>query len=168
MVFGVEAGREVGRRGWLGIRFAEEQRFKFGVKELWTDSKRWGFVEFVGWVGYLSQCWLEFVPKRRGSYSIRDLRSPRRRFTWLHGEENLWIQISCLERKRWIINIVQLKSLLVKKRDSRIWLTQTLNSKIIYCNRKYKISLQLIRWTTTRSCATGVKEKLIAYIIPDP
>ena len=40
MVFGVEMGREVGRRGQIRIGFVEEQCFKFGVKELWRDSKR--------------------------------------------------------------------------------------------------------------------------------
>jgi len=37
-MFGVETGREVGRRGQIRIGFVEEQRFKFGVKELWRDS----------------------------------------------------------------------------------------------------------------------------------
>jgi len=39
MVFGVETGREVGRRGQIRIGFVEEECFKFGVKELWRDSK---------------------------------------------------------------------------------------------------------------------------------
>src|SRR6218665_300284 len=34
MVFGVETRREVGERGQIRIGFAEEQCFKFGVKEL--------------------------------------------------------------------------------------------------------------------------------------
>ena len=37
MVFGVETGREVGRRGQLRIGFVEEQCFKSGVK----DDKMW-------------------------------------------------------------------------------------------------------------------------------
>jgi len=50
MVFGVEAGREVGRRGQIRIGFVEEQCFRLGVKELWREreSKGWGFGEFVG------------------------------------------------------------------------------------------------------------------------
>jgi len=40
MVFGIEMGREVRRRGRIRIRFVEEQCFQFGVKELWRDSKR--------------------------------------------------------------------------------------------------------------------------------
>jgi len=39
MVFGVEMGSEVGRRGGIRIGFVEEQCFQFGVKELWRDSK---------------------------------------------------------------------------------------------------------------------------------
>ena len=39
MVFGVETGMEVGRRGQVRIGFVEEQCFEFGVKELWRDSK---------------------------------------------------------------------------------------------------------------------------------
>jgi len=39
MVFGVETGREVGRRGQIRIGFVEEQCFKFEVKQLWRDSK---------------------------------------------------------------------------------------------------------------------------------
>jgi len=35
MVFGVETGMDVGRRGQIRIGFAKEQCFKFGVKELW-------------------------------------------------------------------------------------------------------------------------------------
>ena len=47
MVFGVEtAGKKKGRR-WIRIGFVEEQRFQFGVKELWRDNKRWGFGESV-------------------------------------------------------------------------------------------------------------------------
>jgi len=38
-VFGVEAGREVGRRGQIRIGFVEERCFKFGAKELWRDRK---------------------------------------------------------------------------------------------------------------------------------
>ena len=68
MVFGVEMRREVGRRGWIMIGFIEEQCFQFGVKELWRDSNRWGFGEFLGWVRYLLQCWWEFVKKRWDSY----------------------------------------------------------------------------------------------------
>ena len=52
MVFGVETGMEGGRRGQIRIGFVEEQCFKFGVKELWRDSKGWGFGKFVGWVRY--------------------------------------------------------------------------------------------------------------------
>ena len=42
-------------------------------RELCTrDSRRWGFGEITGWIifhiRYLSQCWHEFVPMRRGSY----------------------------------------------------------------------------------------------------
>ena len=40
MVFGVETWREVGRKGQIRIGFVEEQCFKFGVKELWRDSRR--------------------------------------------------------------------------------------------------------------------------------
>ena len=39
LVFGVETGREVGRRGQMRIGFVEEQCFEFEVKELWRDSK---------------------------------------------------------------------------------------------------------------------------------
>jgi len=39
MGFGVETGREVGRRGQIRIGLVEEQCFKFGVKELWRDGK---------------------------------------------------------------------------------------------------------------------------------
>jgi len=39
MVFGIEMEREVGGRGQIRIGFVEEQCFKFGVKELWRDSK---------------------------------------------------------------------------------------------------------------------------------
>jgi len=39
MVFGVEMGREARRRGQIRIGLVEEQGFKFGVKELWRDSK---------------------------------------------------------------------------------------------------------------------------------
>jgi len=39
MVFGVETGRELGRRGQIRIGFVEEQRFKLGVKDLWRGSK---------------------------------------------------------------------------------------------------------------------------------
>ena len=39
MVFGVKTGSEVGRRGQIRIGFVEEQCFKFGVKELWRESK---------------------------------------------------------------------------------------------------------------------------------
>jgi len=39
MVFGVETGREVGRRGQIRMGFIEEKCFQFGVKELWGDSK---------------------------------------------------------------------------------------------------------------------------------
>jgi len=39
MVFGVETGREVGRREKIRKGFAEEQCFKFVVKELWGYSK---------------------------------------------------------------------------------------------------------------------------------
>ena len=55
--------REVGRRGWIRIGFVEERCFKFGVKELWRDSKRWGFGEFVGLVRY-SEIW------RHGHYIV--------------------------------------------------------------------------------------------------
>jgi len=58
-VLGFETGGEVGRRGWIRIWLVEDQCFLFGVKELWRDSKRWGFGKFVGWVRYLSQCWRE-------------------------------------------------------------------------------------------------------------
>jgi len=40
MVFGVEMGREAGRRGGIRNLFVEEQCFQFGVKELWRDSRR--------------------------------------------------------------------------------------------------------------------------------
>src|SRR6218665_2508228 len=50
MVFGVETWREVGGRGQIRKGFVEKQCFKSGVKELWRDSKGWGFDEFVGWV----------------------------------------------------------------------------------------------------------------------
>jgi len=33
------------------------------------DGKGRGLSELVGWVRYLSQCWREFVPERRDSYS---------------------------------------------------------------------------------------------------
>jgi len=39
MVFGVETGRAVGRRGQIRIGFVEEHCFQFGVKELWRDRK---------------------------------------------------------------------------------------------------------------------------------
>jgi len=39
MVFGVETGREVGRREQIRIGFIEEKCFQFGVKELWRDVK---------------------------------------------------------------------------------------------------------------------------------
>jgi len=39
MVFRVETGREVGRRGQIRKGFVEEQCFKFGMKELWRDNK---------------------------------------------------------------------------------------------------------------------------------
>ena len=35
MVFGVETGKEVGRRGQIRIRFIEEKCFQYGVKELY-------------------------------------------------------------------------------------------------------------------------------------
>jgi len=35
MVFGVDTGREVEGRGQIRIEYAEEQCFKFGLKELW-------------------------------------------------------------------------------------------------------------------------------------
>jgi len=38
-MFRVETGREVGRRGQIRQGFVEEQCFKFGMKELWRDSK---------------------------------------------------------------------------------------------------------------------------------
>ena len=47
MVFGVETGREVGRKGQIRIGFIEEKCFQFGVKELWRDSKGRGFSGFV-------------------------------------------------------------------------------------------------------------------------
>ena len=72
IVFGVETGREVGKRGWIRIGFVEEQCFQFWVNELWRDSKGCGFGEFIGWVRYLSQCWREFVPKRWDSYGYGD------------------------------------------------------------------------------------------------
>jgi len=39
MVFGVEIGKEVGRRRLVRIGFVEECCFRFGVKELWRDSQ---------------------------------------------------------------------------------------------------------------------------------
>ena len=41
VVFGVETGREVRRRGRTRIGFAKEQRFQFGVKEPWRDGNHW-------------------------------------------------------------------------------------------------------------------------------
>jgi len=41
---------EVRRRGWIIIGFVEEHCFKFGVKELWRDSKMCDFGKLVGWV----------------------------------------------------------------------------------------------------------------------
>jgi len=46
MVFGVETGREVGRRGRISAGFVEEQRFQFIVKNLWRHSRRRGSGEF--------------------------------------------------------------------------------------------------------------------------
>jgi len=40
MVFGVEMGRNVRRRGRIKMIFVEEQCFQFGMKELWRDRKR--------------------------------------------------------------------------------------------------------------------------------
>jgi len=40
-------GREVRRRGWIRIGSVEEQCFKFGVNELWKDSKGWGSGENI-------------------------------------------------------------------------------------------------------------------------
>jgi len=36
-VFGVETGREVGRRGQIRIGFVEEQCFRFGMKVVLSD-----------------------------------------------------------------------------------------------------------------------------------
>src|SRR6218665_2490786 len=64
MVFGIQMGREVWERQSIRIGFAKEQRFLFGVKELWRDGKGKGLSEFVGRVSYM-YFWREFVPKRR-------------------------------------------------------------------------------------------------------
>ena len=55
IMLGAGTWREVGGRGQIRIGFVEEQCFKFAVKELWRDSKGWGFGEFVGWVRLLFQ-----------------------------------------------------------------------------------------------------------------
>src|SRR6218665_1594153 len=63
MVFEVDKGREVGRRGQIRIMFVEEQCFKFGMKELKRDGKGIGLSSFLGCVRYFSQQWRKFVPK---------------------------------------------------------------------------------------------------------
>src|SRR6218665_507511 len=65
MVFGVETGRYVGRRGQIRKGFVQEPCFKFEANELWRNNKGCGFGEFVGWLRLLWLCWREFVLKRR-------------------------------------------------------------------------------------------------------
>jgi len=48
--FGTNHTLEVGigkKRGRIGIRFAKDQCFQFGEKELWRDGKRRGLSSFV-------------------------------------------------------------------------------------------------------------------------
>ena len=59
MVFGVETEREVGRSGQIRIGFVEDQCVQFGVKEVWRDSKGWGFGKFLGWIRYV--LWLYWL-----------------------------------------------------------------------------------------------------------
>ena len=54
MVFGVETGKEVGRRGQIRIEFVEEQCLKFGVKELWRNSKGWCCRSCCRWASRVS------------------------------------------------------------------------------------------------------------------
>ena len=55
------------RKNRIGIGFAKEQCFQFGMKELWRDSKRRGLSSCrIGQI--LSQYWREFLPKIGDSY----------------------------------------------------------------------------------------------------
>jgi len=40
-----------GRSSAIAYRAEEERAKRGGWKELWRDSKGWGFGEFVGWIG---------------------------------------------------------------------------------------------------------------------
>ena len=66
MAFGVETAMEVGKEDASGLLKSIVLSLEL-VKQLWRDSKRRGFGEFVGWVRYLSQYWREFVPRRWNS-----------------------------------------------------------------------------------------------------
>jgi len=46
MAFRIETLREVVRRGWIWSGY-DEQRFQFGLKDLWNDSKRWGLLSLL-------------------------------------------------------------------------------------------------------------------------
>src|SRR6218665_2760666 len=81
MVLGAEAGREVWGRRRIRIGFAKEQRFQFGVKELWRDGKGRGLSELVGWV---NPALTHFLGEFPGLGLIPDVVVPEadQRYTW--------------------------------------------------------------------------------------
>ena len=70
------------------------------MKELWRDGKRRGSSELVGWVRYLSQCWREFVPERRGSYAMERLENVSDEVT--EGRSSVRVDEERVERGGWI------------------------------------------------------------------
>ena len=74
------------------------------MKELWRDGNGRDLIEFVGWVRYLSQCWLEFVPERRDSYSTAMERLENLSDEVTEGRSSVRVDEDRVERDGWMVN----------------------------------------------------------------
>ena len=73
------------------------------MKELWRDGKGRGLSELVGWIRYVSQCWLEFVRERRVSYTAME-RLENLSDEVTEGRSSVRVDEDRVERGGWIVN----------------------------------------------------------------